>query len=301
MAKSFRLGTRGSKLAMVQAKSTALRLEALHPGLRVELVVISTQGDRSTEMPLSAGEGMGLFTKEIQNLLLKDHVDGAVHSLKDLPTQTVNGLVMAGVSERADWRDAWLCPSGHSLIELPAGSKVGTGSPRRQAQIKRIRPDLQCVEFRGNVDTRLAKLDQGVVAAAVLAAAGLSRLGLSGRVSSFFDEYQMLPAPGQGFLAYECREKDASSVALLKSLDHPHARACSDAERAFLERLGAGCHAPVGALGRSAGHRLHLMGFTQNKDGRVFSAEAEGTDGAAIALGKSLAEKLLAEGAEMTR
>src|SRR4051812_33405809 len=193
----LKLGTRGSALAMAQSGMFARELEASHAGLSVELTVIRTTGDALPAASLPKTGGKGLFTKEIEDALLAGQVDFAVHSLKDLPTRFADGLVLAAVSRRADARDAWICPSGESLRELAAGSLVGTGSPRRKVQIKLVRPDLEVVEFRGNVDTRLKKVHEGQVAAGVLAAAGLARLGLSAEAHSFFSLDEMLPAPGQ--------------------------------------------------------------------------------------------------------
>ena len=289
----MKLGTRGSKLALAQAGTCARLLEAARPGLKVELVVIKTSGDQKADIALSSAGGAGLFTKELEDALLAGVIDAAVHSLKDLPTKSALGLHLAAVSTREDWRDAWLSPVEFSA--LPPGSLVGTGSPRRRAQLAQLRPDLKFAEFRGNVDTRLRKLEEGQVAGAVLAAAGLKRLGQLGLSRSLFSAEQMLPAPGQGFLALECRADDAPSAGILAALDDAAAHAASDAERAFLDRLGAGCHAPVGALAEG---RL-LQGFTQNSDGRVFRGSLEGAMGAD--LGKKLAETLISQGAELTR
>jgi hydroxymethylbilane synthase len=295
----MRLGTRGSQLALAQAKTCAQLLSQGKPGLEVEIVVIKTSGDQKAEIALSSAGGLGLFTKELEDALLRGEIDAAVHSLKDLPTKTAQGLTLAAVSPREDWRDAWL--AGVDFKALPQGALVGTGSPRRRAQLALLRPDLNFAEFRGNVDTRLKKLAQGAVAGAVLAAAGLSRIGRLAEARALFGEDEMLPAPGQGFLGLECRASDAGSAAALKALNDAAARACADAERGFLDRLGAGCHAPVAALARSSAASLQLRGFTQNADGRVFTGNVDGELKSGGELGIRLAEKLIAQGAELTR
>lgn len=295
----IRLGTRGSLLALAQAETCARLLRESNPGLEVELVIVKTSGDQKTEIPLNSAGGVGLFTKELEEALMDMRVDAVVHSLKDLPTKTARGLEIAAVSPREDWRDAWLSP--FDFTALPKGALVGTGSPRRRAQLARLRPDLTFTEFRGNVDTRLKKLAEGQVQGAVLAAAGLSRLGRSSDARSFFNGDEMLPAPGQGFLGLEARVGEPAIRKALEKLNDAEARACSDAERAFLDRLGAGCHAPVAALGRKIGSGLSLRGFTQNADGRIFSASMEGEFGSGWDLGVRLAEKLMADGAELTR
>lgn len=301
MPGALKIGTRGSALALAQSGMLVEELRLHHPYLDIELVVIRTQGDKDSVSPLSQAGGSGLFTKEIEEALLRSEIDAAIHSLKDLPTQLQPGLVLAAVTTREDWRDAWLSPSGLGLLALPRGSKVGTGSPRRRAQLARRRPDLEYVEFRGNVDTRLRKLNEGQAAAAVLAAAGLARLGRLKEAAALLGEEEMLPAPGQGFLAVEARQGDAPALSILRALDDPSAHACSDAERAFLDRLGAGCHVPVAALARTDGAKLRLRGFTQNKDSKIYEGTMDGELKAGSDLGIKLAESLLAQGAEMTR
>ncbi len=282
---------------MAQAKWTQGRLEAA--ACKAELVILKTSGDQKPDMPLSASGGVGLFTKELEDALLRGEIDAAVHSLKDLPTRLGPGLALAAISEREDFRDAWL--SKLDFRALPSGSLVGTGSPRRRSQLQQLRGDLTFTEFRGNVDTRLRKLEEGQVAGAVLALAGLKRLGLESKARAFFSEDEMLPAPGQGFLGFECRQGDAASLAALRALNNPQAQACAEAERAFLDRLGAGCHAPVAALARAEGSKMSLKGFTQNQDGRVFKGALEGALSADGGLGRQLAEALIAQGAELTR
>lgn len=294
----MRLGTRGSALAMAQAEWTAALLRQLRPDIGVELVVVKTSGDQKPELPLSSGSGVGLFTRELENELRKGEIDAAVHSLKDLPIRLEPDLTLAGVSKREDFRDAWL--SDTDFRALASGALIGTGSPRRRAQLSQLRGDLKFTEFRGNVDTRLKKLEQGEVAGAVLALAGLRRLKLEGRARSLFTQDEILPAPGQGFLGFECRKSDAITTALLRGLADAAAEACATAERAFLDRLGAGCHAPVAALAVMENSKLILKGFTQNKDGRIFKGvkvDAVSMDGS---LGIRLAETLISQGAELT-
>jgi hydroxymethylbilane synthase len=295
----LRLGTRGSQLALAQAGTCAGILRQKNPGLEVAIVVLKTTGDQKTDIPLSSAGGLGLFTKELEDALLRHEIDAAVHSLKDLPTQTLPGLKLAAVSVREDWRDAWLSPFAFGSLEK--GALVGTGSPRRRAQLALLKPGLRFTEFRGNVDTRLKKLAEGQVQGAVLAAAGLSRIGRLAEAKSLFSEDEMLPAPGQGFLGLECRAQDAEAALALQALDDAQARACADAERAFLDRLGAGCHAPVAALARAEGAKISLKGFTMNLDGRSFKSAAEGVSQDAEGLGRRLAEGMLSQGAEMTR
>ena len=295
----MRLGTRGSQLAMAQAETCAGLLRMANPGMGVEMIIVKTTGDQKADIPLSSAGGVGLFTKELEDALLRGEIDAAVHSLKDLPTKTAKGLELAAVSPREDWRDAWL--SKTEFRSLPQGALIGTGSPRRRSQLLLLRPDLKFTEFRGNVDTRLRKLEEGAVAGALLAAAGLSRLGLSKQAKSLFNEDEMLPAPGQGFLGLEMRAGDEASRKALASLNDAQARAASDAERAFLDRLGAGCHAPVAALGRAEGRKLDLRGFTQNPDGRVFAGRIDGELAQGASLGMQLAEMLISQGAELSR
>jgi hydroxymethylbilane synthase len=293
----MRLGTRGSPLALAQAGLCAAELKKA--GQAVEIVILKTAGDRDSESPLSASSGTGLFTKELEEALLSGGIDAAVHSLKDLPTQMAKGLRLAAISPREDWRDAWI--SATDFAALPQGALVGTGSPRRRAQLSLLRADLVFGELRGNVDTRLKKISQGQASGAVLAAAGLSRLGRLSEARSIFSEGEMLPAPGQGFLGLQCRENDPSSFDTLQSLNDNGARDCAEAERSFLDRLGAGCHAPVAALAELKNGRLDLRGFTQNRDKRVFKGRLDGAAGQGPWIGVKLAEILMGQGAELSK
>lgn len=295
-ARVLRLGTRGSALAMAQSGLTARQIETVNPGLTVELKVIRTTGDALPAASLPKTGGKGLFTKEIEDALLAREVDFAVHSLKDLPTRFAEGLMLAAVSLRADVRDAWISFQGKSLRELEPGSLVGTGSPRRKVQILSVRPDLRVVEFRGNVDTRLRKIREGQVAAGVLAAAGLARLGLSREAHSFFSVDEMLPAPGQGFLALQCRQDDEELFEILSRDQDPASLREAMAERAFLDALGGGCQVPVAAYARSGGEGVMLKGLVASADGaKVLKLELSGPD--AKAVGTELAGKMLALGA----
>jgi hydroxymethylbilane synthase len=302
----LRIGTRGSKLARWQAEWVAERLRSL--GYAVEILEIATSGDAEQIVPVASIGSAGVFTKEIQRALLTGEVDVAVHSLKDLPTETVEGLLLAAVPERENPADV-LVLSGEqerraSMLlapcpMLPAGARVGTGSLRRRAQLLNARPDLRVDDVRGNVDTRLRKLDEGQFDALVLAEAGLRRLGLAGRISEVLPFSVMLPAGGQGALAIECRAGDAKPQAAVGTLDHAATRASVTAERALLARLRGGCLAPVGAWGRVEGSELLLSAVVLSADG---VERIDESDRAAISeaesLGRCVAEALLARGAD---
>lgn len=305
-AQVLRLGTRRSRLATTQSGWVADLLRAR--GHRVEFVEIATEGDVNSA-PLTQIGGTGVFAGALRAALRDGRVDLAVHSLKDLPVAPEPGLVIAAVPPREDPRDALCARGGLTLDELPAGARVGTGSPRRAAQLAVLRPDLRIVEIRGNVETRLARVGADLDAV-VLAYAGLRRLGLHERVSEVLDTGRMLPAPGQGALAVECRADRADLVAAIGQLDDPTTRVAVEAERALLARLEAGCTAPIGALARSRpGSGLRLAAFVGGADGSVvrdelcIADEADQAGSAAVAgagartLGVELAERLLAGGA----
>lgn len=296
---ALRLGTRGSPLARWQADWVAAQLHAL--GWAVELVLITTQGDVRTG-PLGSFGGVGVFTKEIQRALLAGEIDLAVHSLKDLPTERVPGLELAAVPPREAVGDVLVTATGGTLEQLPVGARVGTGSMRRRAQLLHTRPDLVVADIRGNVETRLARLDAGDYAAIVLAEAGLTRLGLTGRIQHVLPRQIMLPAIGQGALGLETRAEDERARTALRSLDDPATHAAVRAERAFLATLRGGCLAPVGAWGRIETNDsvplLQLDGVVLSPDGRQrLAGQVSGAADDAEALGRSLAERLLAEGA----
>ncbi|QEG34191.1 hydroxymethylbilane synthase [Bythopirellula goksoeyrii] len=293
----IRIGTRASKLALWQAHWVADELRQL--GATVEIVEIATQGDVQQSGPIAQLGLQGVFTKEIQAAVLRGEVDLAVHSLKDLPTETVAGLTLAAVPERASCADALVSTTGRKLKDLPPGAKIGTGSLRRQAQLRAMRPDLVIEGIRGNVGTRLSKLDSGEYDAIVLAVAGLNRLELSVRICEKLGPPQMLPAPGQGALGIECRAGDEPLLTFVGQLEHLDTRAATDAERAMLALLHAGCSAPVGAWGRIDDGKLSLDGLVASLDGsRILRASASGAAANAQQLGKQVAEELLAQGAE---
>lgn len=290
----IRLGTRSSPLARWQAEWVAARLTAL--GVIVEMIHITTQGDVKTG-PLGQIGGQGLFTKEIQRALLDNEIDLAVHSLKDLPTADVPGLKIAAVPKRESVNDVMVGPF-RALDELPEGARIGTGSLRRRAQFLHQRPDLKLLEIRGNVDTRLRKLDSGEYDAIVLAQAGLSRLGLAERINYIIPQQLMLPAVGQGALGLETRADDAATKEILLPINDPSTLAAVTAERTLLQALRAGCLAPVGAWARIENQQLRLEAVVLHPDGTVRLA-ADGLAGAvnAAALGQQVADDLLQKGA----
>lgn len=294
----LRIGTRGSRLALWQANHVADLLRRSSPQRAVELIEIQTSGDLVRDVPLAQLGGTGLFTKEIQRALLDARVDIAVHSLKDLPTAYTEGLMLAAVPERAATADVLVSTRHKSFDSLPEGGKVATSSPRRRAQALHRRPDLQVVDIRGNVETRLRKLDEQGLDGLFLAQAGLDRLGLSQVITEALDVEWMLPAVGQGALGLECRSDDADTQAALAGLNHATSRACALAERALLRGLGGGCQVPIGTLGLLDGDTLTLRGVVLAPDGseRILGAET-GTPADAEAIGQRLAEGLLAHGA----
>ena len=292
----IRLGTRASVLARWQADWVAGRLR--QRGVEVELVPITTQGDRNAEGPIRALGATGVFTKEIQQALLEDRIDLAVHSLKDLPTEPVPGLVLAAVPERGPVADALVARTAASLEQLPAGAVVGTSSVRRRAQLLHVRPDLVFVPLRGNVDTRLRKLEAGQCDAVVLAEAGLERLGLQDRISQRLPPEVLLPAVGQGALGLETRSDDPASRAAAAMLDHPPTHAAILAERTLLATLQGGCLAPIAAWARCDNELLTLWARVVHPDG---SHKLETSRSAPLlhaqSLGRQVAETLLAMGA----
>jgi hydroxymethylbilane synthase len=296
MTPPLRIGTRGSPLALWQANHVA---DALRPlaGRSVELVQIETTGDQVRDRPLAQIGGDGLFTKEIQKALLAAQVDVAVHSLKDLPTQPVPGLLLAAVPPRGTTGDALVCVEHRCFDDLPRGAVVGTSSLRRRAQVLHRRPDLTLVDLRGNVETRLRKLVEQGLAGIILAVAGLERLGLADRITEVLDPEWMLPAVGQGALGLECRVDDTATLALLRRLDDQPSRHAVLAERAFLRGLGGGCLVPIGARGTVEAGTLTLRGAVLSPDGKFRTAgETAGRPEEAELLGHRLAETLLAQG-----
>jgi hydroxymethylbilane synthase len=303
--RKLRLGTRASKLARWQAEWVAHKLTAL--GHQVELVEIATRGDMEQVVAVEEIGTRGVFTKEIQRALLAGDVDLAVHSLKDLPTEPLNGLILAAIPPRESSADVLVLGAGsrergagnkNSISELPRDARVGTGSLRRQAQLRYLRPDLQISDVRGNVDTRLRKLDDGLFDAIVLAEAGLRRLGLADRISQVLPSDVMLSAVGQGALGIEGRVDDVETLWALAPLDDADTRAAVTAERALLNHLRGGCMAPVGGLGRLEGEELRLAAVVLSADGtqRMVASEV-GLPDDAEALGVRVAEILLSKGA----
>jgi hydroxymethylbilane synthase len=300
MTAPLRLGTRASALAMAQSRLVAQALETV-AGRAVELVEVSTKGDVSPA-PLETIGGTGVFVSALRDSLLDGRVDLAVHSLKDLPTGPADGLVLAAVPAREDPRDAVCARDGLTLGELPSGARIGTGSPRRAAQLRALGLGLEVVGLRGNVDTRLAKVADGSLDAVVLARAGLARLGRLDRITEVLDPLRMLPAPGQGALAIECRRGDVDLAATLGALDDASSRAAVTAERTLLSVLEAGCTAPVGAYAETAegddGAELYIRAAVVAADGSVnIRRSATGPVGEAEKLGRDLAYELLADGA----
>jgi len=295
----LRIGTRGSALALWQAREAAARLAAAHPGLAVELVVLKTEGDRFSEARLSASGGRGVFVKEIQEALLSGKIDLGVHSLKDLPTEPATGTAIAAILERADPRDALVSQGGGDLGSLRRGALLGTGSPRRRGQIAAARPDVAFAELRGNVDTRVRKVAAGELDAVVLAVAGLTRLGIDGALWSPIPTEICLPAPGQGAIAIETRAEDGPTRGLVEALDHGATAKAVIAERAYLAALGAGCLAPAGAYARLEGDRLVLDAVVATADGtRAVRDGGAGSPADPVALGWAVAEKILAAGGD---
>jgi len=290
---TLRIGSRGSVLALWQAEHVKARLGAL--GHDVAIVVITTTGDRVQDRRLQSVGGKGAFLKEIEEALAADEVDLAVHSLKDVPTTLPDGLRLVAILERADPRDVILS-AGAGLDALPAGSRVGTTSLRRRAQVRARRPDLDVQDLRGNVDTRIRKLREGACDAILLARAGLVRLGRAEEATEVLDPDVILPAPGQGAIAIECRASDARTAAAVATLDHAATARAVAAERAFLAALHGGCNVPLGAYAEPDALGLRLRGLVAREDGsRILRGEKRGSD--PLELGRALAEELLAQGA----
>lgn len=296
MQRRYRIGTRGSKLALVQANEVARRI-ALAQGAPVEevteIVVISTEGDRVQDRALSEIGGKGLFTQEIEEQLSDARIDVAVHSMKDMPTVLPDGLVIDCLLERADPRDAFISLKAGSLAELPAGSRVGTSSLRRAAQVKARRPDLDVVPFRGNVDTRLRKLNEGIADATFLAVAGLTRMDLADKITAPLSPEEMLPAVAQGAIGIERRAADDEAAHLLEKLHHVETGLRVAAERAFLAVLDGSCRTPIAALAEIIGKRMRLRTMILTPDGaEIHETEREGLAAEAVALGEDAGQEL---------
>jgi hydroxymethylbilane synthase len=298
MTRLLRIATRKSPLALWQSEHVAAALRAAHSDLDVVLVPMSTRGDEVLDRSLAAIGGKGLFLKELELAMLRGEADCAVHSLKDVPMELEPGFALPAILQRADHADAFVSNRYDGIDALPHGAVVGTSSLRRQAQLRALRPDLQLRDLRGNVNTRLAKLDAGEYDAIVLACAGLQRLGFDARIRSRMDAPQWLPAPAQGAIAIECREDDADTRALCATLDHAATRICVEAERAMNRALHGSCHVPVAAFARLDGEHLHLHGLVGSAvDGRVIRAQAQGRGDAPECLGLEVAQALQQQGA----
>ena len=291
----LRLGTRGSLLARAQSQLVANELQRLHPGLRVELVTVRTTGDRITGRPLNEVGGKGLFTKEIDEALVRGDLDMAVHSMKDLPTDLPVELCIAAVLPRADVRDAFITTKATSLTDLPPGASVGTSSLRRQSQVRRLRPDLRVIDFRGNVETRLRKLDEGKADATLLALAGLERLGLASHATSILSTEEMLPAVAQGAIGVTSRSDDAQTRALLEALNDTRAATAVTCERAFLGRLDGSCKTPIAGLAEIDEGFLRFRGLILAPDGTEWHGiELTGAAEHAKSIGADAGEELVA-------
>lgn len=295
----LRIATRKSALALWQAEYVKAELEKFHTDLTVELVPMSTKGDKILDTPLAKIGGKGLFVKELEQAMLEGRADIAVHSMKDVPVDFPDGLELHTICEREDPRDAFVSNCYKALSELPAGAVVGTSSLRRQCQIRAQRPDLVIKDLRGNVNTRLAKLDAGEFDAIILAAAGLIRLEMAERIASFVSVEDSLPANGQGAVGIECRSDDAQVQAWLAPLEHSETRMRVLAERAMNRRLEGGCQVPIGAYAEIDGEQLTLRGLVGAIDGsQILRGEQSGPVADAEQLGVRLAESLLAQGAD---
>ena len=271
-----RVGSRGSPLALIQDEEALSQLRSRHPGLEFEVVVVRTSGDANQTAPL-AGMGLGVFVSQIEERLLSGDLDMAIHSLKDLPTRLPDGLTLGAILQRRDPRDVLVNRWNCRVSDLPQGARIGTSSPRRAAQLRRYAPGVEVVPIRGNVETRLRKADGDEADGAVLAAAGLARLGMQDRVADYLSPQRFVPPPGQGALAVEVREDDRRMLEILECIEHPATRFEVTAERAFLETLGGGCTLPVGAYARTMGHELLMTVYLSNAEGtRTFTAKVDG-------------------------
>ncbi len=292
------IGTRGSQLALWQANWVKTALIGKHPGLSVDLLIIKTKGDKILDVPLAKVGGKGLFVKEIEEAISDKRVDLAVHSMKDMPADIPEGLCISAVPEREDPKDVLISRRGLLLHQLPQGARIGTSSLRRSAQIKHLRPDAEIVSLRGNLDTRLKKLETENFDAIILAAAGVKRLGLESRITQYLDDSMMLPAVGQGALCIESRKDDAEVLPLIAALDHPATRTVVMGERAFLNRLEGGCQVPIAAHGKIENNWFVISGLVADLEGKTIIRETlSGVLSESESVGIRLAETLLSKGA----
>lgn len=300
MKRTVRVGTRGSRLALAQANMVIEQLRQAHPDTTFTEVIVKTLGDKVTDVPLFKVGGQGLFIKEIEEALVDDRIDLAIHSLKDVPHKLAPGLILGAITERKDPRDVLISRNGESFMNLPSKCRIGTSSLRRRAQILQLRDDVTFTDMRGNLDTRLKKLEQGEADAIVLAAAGIIRLGMTDRISAHFSIDDLTPAAGQGLLGLECREKDIPWLErILQSVESPEGRAAADAERTFLARLQGGCQIPLAVHARFIGNGLmEVLGFLGDPDSReVARARASGPISWAVELGEQVVADLHTLGA----
>ena len=294
-----RIGTRKSKLALWQTEFIAKKIKGFFPEVEIEIVKITTKGDKILDVPLAKIGGKGLFVKEIEEALLNNEIDLAVHSLKDVPTYFPDGLGLGAITEREDPRDCLVSIKYNSLEELPKGATVGTSSLRRKSQLLKVRPDLKIKDLRGNVDTRLKKLQNGEYDAIVLAYAGLKRLDLSNKATYIFSPYRFIPAVAQGFLGIEIRLDDKKTTEIVNKLNHYESYLRAEAERSFLKRLEGGCQVPLGCYSEISGDSITLTGFISDLSGKRFLKETlKGKKEEYKDLGVKLAERLLKKGGE---
>ncbi len=299
MGKTLKIGTRGSKLALWQANWVKSALNTRHPSLSVDLVIIKTKGDKILDVPLAKVGGKGLFVKEIEEALLNGRIDLAVHSMKDMPSEIPKGLCIGAIPERENPQDVLISKKGLLLSQLEPGARIGTSSLRRAAQLLRARPDLRVFPLRGNLDTRLKKLETENLDAIVLAAAGVKRLGLENRITEFLDENIMLPAVGQGALCIEIRQNDPEVAPMVAKLEHRQTRTIIMGERAFLNRLEGGCQVPIAAHGKIDNTRFTLCGLVATVDGKTLIKETfSGPEGSSETIGVELADHLVSMGAK---
>lgn len=293
----LRIGTRGSLLALRQSENVKAALEALWPEIKIELQVIKTMGDKIVDVPLAKVGGKGLFVKEIEDALLNHSVDLAVHSMKDVPSDLPDGLFIGAIPAREDPRDVLITNKGENLQDLPVAAKVGTSSLRRAAQLKKLRPDLEIQNLRGNLDTRLRKVQEGMYDAIVLAAAGLHRMGWDNRITCYLNPDEFLPAIGQGAIGVEIRRQDEYLHHLLAPLHHPDTSVAVTAERALLKELEGGCQVPIGGNAKVMDETVELTGLVASLDGReIFLRTRSGHREQAEYLGHSLAKEILDAG-----
>jgi hydroxymethylbilane synthase len=297
--KLIRIATRKSPLALWQAEHVAKLIEKSFPDIKTELMTMTTQGDKILDAPLAKIGGKGLFVKELEVGMLEGTADIAVHSMKDVPVDFPEGLHLAAILDREDPTDAFVANHYQSINELPANAKIGTSSLRRQCQIKALLPEAEILTLRGNVNTRLGKLDTGDYDAIILASAGLKRLGLGNRITQGLDTAVSLPAIGQGAIGIECRVDDAEVNAMLKQLHNVNTGICVTAERAMNARLNGGCQVPIAGFAEIRGEMLTMRGLVGSPDGKqLFRSQAEGVLADANAIGIQIAENLLTQGAD---